>query len=49
MPKQTSADKKKSPPKTNERRRWSETQTKVPPPEKTSTQGRARGKTKAEM
>jgi hypothetical protein len=49
MPKRSSADKKKSPPKTNERRRRSEAQTKVPISEKTSTQGRARGKTRAEM
>ncbi len=49
MPKATSRDKKKSPPKTNERRRRAEGQTKVPVSEKVASQGRARGKSWVEM
>jgi hypothetical protein len=49
MPKAKSGDKKKSTPKTNEGRRRSEGQTKVPVSEKVATQGRARGKSRVEM
>jgi hypothetical protein len=49
MPKPNSRDKKKSTPKTNERRRRPESRTKVPVSEKLATQGRAPGKSRVEM